>query len=103
MTPAYEQLFVSYHARSSFYVEGQRLVVSAQVAEQALQLAMNYGAVGQGACSTANSAILRQLPGFEQISSNFFPNSLRDDFAKLPGAGYIRYDENDSDDNKTSL
>lgn len=103
MTPAYEQLFVSYHARKSFYVEGQRIAVSAAVAEQALQLALNYGAVGQGGCSKSSSAILRQLPGFESTKSTFFPNNLRDDFAKFPGVGYARYDEDDSDDKRTAL
>ncbi|MFT5630337.1 MAG: hypothetical protein ACI82I_000208 [Gammaproteobacteria bacterium] len=98
MSPQIEDYYVSYHARETYYVEGQHIVVSAAVAEQALQLALAYGPVGQGRCSRATSAILGQLPGFESINSTLFPNALRDKFAKIAGVELTEYRETDSDD-----
>ena len=98
MSPQIEDYYVSYHARETYYVEGQRVVVSADVAEQALRLALAYGPVGQGSCTRAASAILGQLPGFESIRSTLFPNALRNTFAMLPGVELTEYREADGDD-----
>lgn len=61
MNPRVEDYYVSYHARSSFYVEGQRIVVSAAVAEQALRLVMAHGAavLKRLGLSCANCPVLR--------------------------------------------
>ena len=85
MNPRVEDYYVSYHARSSFYVEGQRIVVSAAVAEQALRLVMAHGAVPKAGCAKAVGTVLRQLPGFESMPSSYFPNNLRNKFGTLPG------------------
>lgn len=98
MNPRVEDYYVSYHARSTFYVEGQRIVVSAAVAEQALRLALANGAVPKAACARATSGILRQLPGFQSIKQTYFPVTLRDEFAKIPGVVLTEYRENDADD-----
>jgi hypothetical protein len=98
MNPRVEDYYVSYHARSSFFVEGQRIVISPAVAEQALRLVMSNGAVPQAACTRATSAILKQLSGFEAINRTYFPKRLRDDFAKIPGVILTEYRENDADD-----
>lgn len=73
-------------------------MVSAEVAEQALRLALVYGPVGQGSCTRAASAILGQLPGFESINSTLFPNVLRDKVAKITGVELTEYRETDGDD-----
>ena len=98
ISPQVEEYYVSFHARQTFYVEGQKILVPASVAEKALQFSQAYGAVGQGRCTRAVSTILRQLPGFETINSTFFPNSLRDRFQTLPGVELTEYRETDSDD-----
>lgn len=98
MHPRFEEYYVSYHARSSYYVEGQRIVVSAAVAEQALRLVMANGAVPQAACARATSTILRQLPGFQSIKTTYYPVTLRNAFAKIPGVVLSEYRENDADD-----
>ena len=72
--------------------------MSADVAEQALRLALAYGPVGQGSCTRAASAILGQLPGFDSIRSTLFPNALRNRFAILPGVELTEYREADGDD-----
>ncbi len=97
-SPQVEQYYASYHARSSFYIISQKVLVAPEVAERALQLVMTNGAVGQANCTRATSAIIRQLPGFEGISQTWFPNNLSADFAGLAGVVTREYRENDSDD-----
>ena len=81
----------------------QRIEVDAATAEKALQLALDNGAVSQAFCSQATSRLLRQLPGFESIRPTFFPNSLSDQFAKLPGVTTRTLRENDSDDKSEAI
>lgn len=84
-TPAAEQAFVSYHSRALFYMVIQTLTVPPAVAEQALQLAMQNGAVPQANCARTTSKLLRQLLGFESIRRTWSPNKLSDSFGALPG------------------
>lgn len=99
-SPRVEAYYASYHARETYYVISQKIEVSPQVAEQALQLALNNGAVAKANCTRATSAIVRRLPGFESIGQTWFPNNMLDDFARLPGVVTREYRENDSDDKK---
>ena len=99
ISPQIEQFYISYHARSSFYVEAQKIDVTPEVAEQAMRLALAYGAVPQGACTRATSSVLQQLPGFESLRVTYFPNNLRDRFANIPGVSLREYRETDGDDN----
>jgi len=98
MSPRLESYYVSYHARSTFYVVGQRLVVSDAVAETALRLVLSNGAVPRAGCAIAVSKVLRQLPGFESIRRTISPTRIRDDFARLPGVIETEYRETDADD-----
>lgn len=102
VSPQIEQFYISYHARSSFYVEAQKIYVPPEVAEQAMRLALAYGAVPQGACTRATSSVLKQLPGFESVRVTYFPNNLRDRFANIPRVSLREYRETDGDDNSTA-
>ena len=98
VTPRLEQLYVSFHARITYYVIGQTIEVSPEVAERSLQLALISGPVPQANCARVTSRILRQLPGFESIRVSWGPNNVADDFGKLPGVVTTEYRENDADD-----
>jgi len=98
VTPTLEQYYVSYHARVTFYVIGQRIEVAPEIAERALNLALVAGPVPQAGCTRSTSRILRQLPGFEGLRQTHFPNKLGDDFGALPGVQTKLYRENDADD-----
>jgi hypothetical protein len=98
ISPQFEQYYVSYHARATYYVIGQRVEVPAQVAERALILALANGAVPKAGCTRATSRLLRQLPGFEGLRQTMFPNKLADDFDTLPGVETREYREDDADD-----
>jgi hypothetical protein len=84
-SPAAEQAYISFHARAAYFVVIQTVSVPPEVAEQALQLALANGAVAKANCTRATSAIVRQLPGFDDIGGTWFPNNLSDSFGQLPG------------------
>lgn len=98
VSPRLESYYVSFHARVTYYVIGQRMPVAPDVAEQALNLALAAGPAPQGSCSRFASRLLRQLPGFESIGQTWFPNNLSENFETLPGVETREYRENDSDD-----
>ncbi|WP_375280885.1 hypothetical protein [Pseudooctadecabacter sp.] len=97
-SPRLEEYYVSFHARETYYVIGQTVPVSAEVAEQALRLAIASGPAPQANCSRFTSRLLRQLPGFESIGQTWFPNNLSDDFGQLPGVETQEFREDDADD-----
>lgn len=94
-TPAVERAYVSYHARTEYYVISQKIAVPAATAEMALQLAKAHGAVPKANCTRATSSILRQLPGFDDIGTTWFPNNLSDTLARRPDVITTEIREND--------
>jgi hypothetical protein len=82
----------------TFYVVGQTVEVSPEVAEQALNLALRAGPVPQSSCARVTSGMLRELPGFGGIGRTWFPNGLSADFGKLDGVETREYREDDADD-----
>ncbi|RII39448.1 hypothetical protein DL237_07340 [Pseudooceanicola sediminis] len=84
--PAFYNGYKSMHARPTYNVVTQSVSVPPDVAAKALSLAMARGSVGQAQCARSTSAILHQLPGFEEIDVTFFPNRLMDNFEAVTGA-----------------
>lgn len=103
ITPALADFYARAHARETYRVLIQRIEVDAETAEQALQLAINHGAVGQTFCTMSTSQLLRQLPGFESIRPVLFPTALSRQFAALPGVTETVLRENDSDDKSVAI
>jgi hypothetical protein len=97
-SPRMEQVYVSVHARTTYFVTGQRIDVSPQVAEQALNLALAAGPVPAANCTRVTSRMLRQLPGFESIRQTWGPNTLAEDFGRLPGVITTVFREDDDAD-----
>ncbi len=84
-SPEAEARYLNYQAQDGYYYVRQEIAVPPEVAEQALQLAKDHGPAGMAECTFAVSKVLRQLPGFESIDSTWFPESLSNKFARLPG------------------
>lgn len=99
MTDAAVDFYVDYHARVTFHVVIQEVVVPPAVAEKALQLALANGPVSKARCSVSISTLLRQLPGFESIRQTWYPKKLMESFATLPGVKTETVFDNDPDDN----
>lgn len=98
ITPQIRDYYERAHARSTYHVRIQTVAVPESTAELALRLVQANGKVAPAACTSATSAILARLPGFEQIRRVAFPNKLADQFATLPGVTERKLFENDADD-----
>lgn len=85
MTDKAVAYFIDYHARSTYDVIEQKIYVTPEVAELLFQKMKAYGSVAKSMCTTATSAVLSELPGFESIDRTWFPKALSKDFAELPG------------------
>lgn len=78
------QFYKEYHARVTWRVVSQEIVVSPEVAEAALQKIQAYGAVPKAYCAVATSAVVSSLPGFENAPTGFSPIALMKYFDTLP-------------------
>jgi hypothetical protein len=85
ITPRIVNFYIDYHARETFRVIEQKIVVSPGVAELVKQRAEAYGAVPKAQCSNSVTSILSGVPGFESIGSTWFPGKLSEKFGMLPG------------------
>lgn len=99
MTDRMIAYYIDYHARVTFRVVEQTLVVSPEVAALVMQRAMAYGAVPKAQCANSISTILGGVPGFESIGNTWFPNKLSAEFAMLPGAASRVITDDDADNN----
>jgi len=91
--------YIDYHARETFDVREQTVVVSREQAEIAIARARAYGAVPKAHCSKSVSSILSGVPGFAGIGNTWSPKKLSDDFAALPGSVTRIITDDDADDN----
>ncbi len=99
ITPAVVDFYIDYHARVTYDVIRQDIVVTPEVAEQAIRLVEAYGAVPKGYCTKSISAILRQLPGFESMPDSFFPLKAMEAFGRLPGVTTETFSDSDPEEN----
>ena len=91
--------YIDYHARETYRVIEQTVIVSPQVAELVLQRARARGAVAKSFCANSISGILGDVPGFESIGTTMFPNALSKSFSKLPGVTTSTITDDDADNN----
>ncbi|MFN3953655.1 MAG: hypothetical protein ACK4LQ_04320 [Pararhodobacter sp.] len=85
MTDRMVFMYTYYHARRTHHVRLQRLEVSPGMAERIITLAEQAGPVPDAQCARSIALILRQFPGFEDLPVTYYPNTLSDAFAALPG------------------
>ena len=98
ITPQVAEFYVSYHARSTYYLLIQKKIVPDAVAERAKVLVEENGAVPKSFCTNHTSRAIAQLPGFEAVRTSFFPDTLARQFGALPGVKTSVHRENDSAD-----
>lgn len=103
VTPQVADVYTRYHARETWHVVVQEIDVTPEVAELALKLAKENGAVMNAYCAHSTSGILRQLPGFTQIKQGMYPVKLSKQFDQIPGVRKRVLHEYDSDDNSKVL
>lgn len=99
MTDPAVVFYVDYHSRVTYHTIIQEVEVSPEVAELALKRVEEYGAVPKAQCSNAITAILRDLPGFENTPRTWFPKKASETFAQHPGVTTEKVYDNDPDKN----
>lgn len=91
--------YIDYHARLSWRVVEHEIAVTPEVAQLAMKLVQEYGAVPKANCTVAVTDVLRQLPGFESVVSTMFPVPAMESFKKLPGVKETVHYDDDPDEN----
>lgn len=96
MSPAWVRAYKGAHARATHHVVSQTMTLTPEQAEIALQLVMRNGAVAPAFCTNATSALMKQIPGFEDIRTTFYPVKLMEQIARRPGVTTDYLYENDA-------
>lgn len=99
MTDKAMAFYIDYHARETYDVVEQTVVVSPQVAELVLEKVKAEGPVPKSFCTSATSSVLKSTPGFESLPSTMFPKQLSKAFAELPGVTTKVITDDDDDSN----
>jgi hypothetical protein len=103
MTDTLRDFYLDYHARETFHLVLQKVPVSREVADLAIQRFAARGAAPKSYCSKYTSGVLGTIPGFESIPESWFPKTTMQAFAQLPGVTTQRVFDDDADDNKGML
>ena len=85
MTPRIGASFYLSHTRETHYSVIQRIPVSMATALRAKALAAQAGPVPPAQCAVSTIRILRELPGFEDLRSSYYPHKLMEQIAQMPG------------------
>jgi hypothetical protein len=99
ITPKMVDFYIDYHARETYDVVEQTIIVSPEVAALVMARAKAYGAVPKAQCTIAISSILRGVPGFESLPQTWFPKALMTAFGQLPGVTSRTITDDDADQN----
>lgn len=99
MFPQLEDNYDNWHARVTHHVVNQKIYVSEEIAEKALQLALAAGPSLDAQCTLNISSLLLQLDGFSSLPRTYFPAKLMKEFGKLPGVQTTKVYDNDEGKN----
>lgn len=99
MRPELMAQYDSFHARDTHHVVTQKVFVSPEVAQKAMQLAFAKGPSPDALCSQNVSSLLRELPGFESIKQTYFPAKLMASFGETRIVQTTKHFENDEGKN----
>ncbi len=84
ITPTMLDFYIDYHARPTYHMVIQDIIVSPEMAERALSLVQAHGPASKATCGQSVSGILREL-GFSSVRRAWFPERIMRDFGKVPG------------------
>lgn len=92
VTPRFLDYYERYHARFSHYVHSQKVYVSRETADLVLANAVAQGRTPKFLCNTSVAGAVQPVPPFGGVRGGFFPETTREDFARLPGVedSYVR-------------
>ncbi len=96
VTPRFLDYYERYHARFSHYVHAQKVPVSMETANRILANAQATGKTPKMFCAGSVTGVLQPVAPFTHVRGSLFPETVRRDFAAIPGVedSYVReYDE----------
>lgn len=99
ITPRIVAFYIDYHARETYRVVEQTVIVTPEVAALVMRRAAEYGAVPKAQCSNSISTILAGVAGFESLPRTWFPKKYMEAFGRLPGATTRVITDDDADKN----
>jgi hypothetical protein len=99
VTPRMEAFYLDYHARETFRVLVQTVEVTPEQADLMIARAKAYGAVPKASCTRSIASVMRGVPGFESLPQTWFPKTLSNAFAELPGVSSEIVTDDDADKN----
>lgn len=103
ITPTMLEFYIDYHARETYHVVVQTKEVSPEVAERALRVVEEFGAVPKALCGRSTSDVLNRLPGFESVPRTIRPKGIMSAFGELPGVTTEKVFDDDPDTNQELL
>ena len=95
MTPRYVDYYERYHARFDYFVEAQKVPVSrAPRPTSSSPTPRRRARRMKMICALDVADVLRPVPPFQDVRKSFFPEALREDFARdRRGRGQLRLRE----------
>ena len=99
MSDAAVAFYIDYHARITYHVVEQTIIVSPEVAQLAMAKIQAYGAVSKAHCTDSVSNILSGLPGFADAPHTMFPKKLMKWFGAHEGVTEQTHYDDSPDDN----
>jgi len=85
VTPRFLDYYERYHARFSHFVHSQTVEVSRATADQVMANAVAQGRTPKMFCNTAVAVALKPVAPFTEVRGGFFPETTREDFARIAG------------------
>ena len=85
MTPRYVDYYERYHARFDYFVETQKVPVTRAQADQLIANAQAQGKTMKMHCALAMADVLQPVAPFQHVRKSYFPEALREDFARIAG------------------
>ena len=85
MTPRYVDYYERYHARFDYFVETQKVPVTREEADQLIANAQAQGKTMKMHCALAMADVLQPVAPFQHVRKSYFPEALREDFARIAG------------------
>lgn len=92
VTPRYLDYYERYHARFSHFVHVQEVQVSRATADRVMANAVAEGRTPKMFCAESVTGAVRRVEPFTHVRTSLFPETVRKDFAKVPGVRdrYVR-------------
>lgn len=103
ITDNFKNFYIDYHARETYWVAEDTILVSPEIAEAAIRAVEAQGASPKSFCAVNTGGALRRVPGFEAAPTGFSPLRLRNWFLTLPGVQSKRHQDGDPDNNHDVL